>query len=86
MLTVDRVNEIRRQLAAGHSARRVAKQTGCSRGTVARVADGVCVGRRVEGEHVGFDGVLGRCPDCGHLVLLPCLACFVRRRIANRRL
>jgi len=32
--------------------------------------------RRKEFE-IYHDGVLGRCPECGRLIMLPCLACQV---------
>jgi len=27
------------------------------------------------------DGVLGRCPECGRLIMLPCLACQVKESV-----
>jgi hypothetical protein len=70
------------------SQRRVATQVGVSRGTVHAIARG----KRVERVHAFREDELGwrdappeRCPRCGALVYMPCLACRVRELVAARR-
>ena len=95
MLHAWRVAEIRRMLAQGElSQRKIAEQTGVSRGTVGAIA----LGRRPEyqdrrqdagGDFEPPGGPLRRCPGCGGMVLMPCLLCHVRglkqRQRVNRR-
>jgi hypothetical protein len=78
------VEEIKRLLAEGRtSQRKIAKQLGVSRGTVNAIA----LGKRPERPPVPPDGEdelpppdgpVMRCPTCGGLVHMPCLACRVR--------
>jgi hypothetical protein len=84
MLPAWRVAEIRRMLARGElSQRKIAEQTGVSRGTVGAIA----LGRRPDyedrrqaarGDFEPPSGPLHRCPGCGGMVLMPCLLCRVR--------
>jgi hypothetical protein len=91
MIPVWRVAEIRRMLAGGEiSQRKIARQTGVSRGTV----DAIALGKRPDYEdrrpaRCGDFSTAGdfpppsrapqRCPGCGGMVQMPCLACHVRR-------
>jgi len=92
MIRTSVVNEIRRLLGEGRlSQRSIARQLGVSRGTV----NGIALGRRPEPSARGggddpFEfptGPLERCPGCGGMVFMPCLACRIRasRRAADRR-
>jgi len=84
MVPAWRVAEIRRMLAQGEfSQRKIAEQTGVSRGTIGAIA----LGRRpdyddrrqaVRGDFAAPAGPLRRCPGCGGMVLMPCLLCRVR--------
>ena len=38
--------------------------------------------RRKEFE-IYHDGVLGRCPECGRLIMLPCLACQLKATVED---
>jgi hypothetical protein len=63
-------------LQQGVSLRQAARYAGVARDTVARIARG----HYIPGPIVGHRGKrLGRCPECGGLVLLPCLACQLRQ-------
>jgi transcriptional regulator with XRE-family HTH domain len=85
MIATSVVEQIRRLLASGDlSQRAIARQLGVSRGTVNAIALGKRPEARRQAERGadGFDppvGPLRRCPDCGGLVLMPCLACRVRQ-------
>ncbi len=78
------VTRIRALLTQGElSQRKIAVQTGVSRGTVNAIAQG----KRPEGavrrqrQHRDFvppGGLPRRCPSCGALVQMPCLACQLR--------
>ena len=35
---------------------------------------------RRKGHELFHDGELGRCPECGRLIMLPCLACRLKER------
>lgn len=62
------------------SHRKVAKLTGVSRRTIADIASGEWFDRyaRRNAKRQG-QPALGRCPNCGALVRLPCRACEVKR-------
>lgn len=83
------VQEVKRLLFdEGMSQRRVATQVGISRGTVHAIARG----KRTERLHAFReedsawpDAPPERCPQCGALVYMPCLACRVRELLATRR-
>lgn len=56
----------------GASIRQIAAITGLSRSAVCRVlAEGP--------DPIPASGPIGRCPRCGRLVRLPCLACFLEQ-------
>lgn len=88
------IAEIRRLLAEGKASQRgIARQLGVSRGTVNAVA----LGRRqdrppaqvAEILPVFAEGPPERCPGCGGMVRMPCLACRIesmRRAGVLRRL
>ena len=82
------VREIRRLLDQGElSQRKIAASTGVSRGTVSAIARGARpdydARRRERGEDfIPPSGVARRCPGCGRLVQMPCLAC---RALAMRK-
>jgi len=90
MLSPDRVEQVRRMLAAGElSLREIARRTGVSRGTVSNIAHGRTnpVRRRktttADDSPWPEDSPYGRCPTCGALVRIPCLACRVRASMAK---
>jgi hypothetical protein len=82
------IEEIRRLLDEGQlSQRMIARTVGVSRGTVNAIA----TGRRLDapahpfasGEDTDFTPPAGlhvRCPGCGSLTQMPCLACYIRAR------
>ncbi len=86
MLPWDRIEQVRRLLAAGElSQREIARRTGVSRGTVNSVARGrIDPERRRRAVDVPEPfprpgrGVYVRCPECGGMVQMPCLACRIR--------
>lgn len=88
MLQRDDLQRIRRGLELGFSQRQVAVYAGVSRSTVAvyqrSFRDGSldkvialrglgCAGKE------GNPGKIERCSECGGLVLMPCLACSLRK-------
>lgn len=88
MLPVGVVDEVRRLLAEGRlSQRQIARRTGVSRGAVAAIASG-----RRRAPAVQALGPPGgqprgkpiRCPGCGALVQMPCLACWLREHDGRR--
>ena len=86
MIAASVVDEIRRLLGEGGlSQRRIAALMRVSRGTVGAIACGkranpVRRGPAREGEDLAVLGLVARCPTCGGLVRMPCLACRVRAR------
>ncbi|MBN2296057.1 MAG: helix-turn-helix transcriptional regulator [Pirellulales bacterium] len=81
------VNEIRRLLLEKrYSQRKIALRLGVSRGTVNSIATGKRpdYSRRKNTSECGEDGFFPpeglpkRCPQCGAMVMMPCLACHVR--------
>lgn len=84
--------EIKRLLDQGEaSQRKIARQTGASRGTVNAIALGKrpdygASRRKRGGGFVVPGGPLVRCPGCGGMVQMPCLACRVRAMKEVRRL
>ncbi len=85
MIALAKFHETRRLLVLGNlSQRRIAAIVGISRATVNAIAQGKYADReareaRRHGEAPTFEGPLVRCPDCGGMVLMPCLACRVQR-------
>jgi len=75
-------DEIKRLLGEGRlSQRKIARRVGVSRGTVNAIARGKRPdhGPRRPGDDSPFpSGRPARCPTCGGLVQMPCLACRVR--------
>ena len=61
---------IERLLEAGRSYRSIAKQAGVNRSTVAKLA---------REQHAAELPSYVRCPGCGGLVIMPCLACRLRK-------
>ena len=89
MIAPEVIGEIERLLECGQlSNRGIAAQVGVSRGTVNAVANGQYARRRKESQRPDdFDfphGPPRRCPACGRLVQMPCLACRVQK-LALRR-
>jgi len=91
MIAPEVVEKIRRMLRQGTlSQRGIARRLGVSRGTVNAIA----LGRRPDYEALrhcrGADEIPApggppvRCPGCGAMVLMPCVACGVRA-IQDRR-
>lgn len=86
MIAPSMVDEVRRLLSEGRlSQRAIARRTGISRGTVAAIASGrrpdYEARRRAAGiEYTPPRGKPVRCPGCGALVQMPCLACQLRQR------
>ena len=91
MIAPEVVDQIKRLLAEGNlSQRRIARQVGVSRGTVHAIARGKRSDDRTrkqkqEEEFLSPRGPWGRCPMCGGMVQMPCLACRVRAMRAERR-
>lgn len=81
------VVEVRRLLAEGQlSQRQIARRTGISRGTVAAIASGRRRPRYPPSPTSpgGFPrGKPVRCPGCGALVQMPCLACWLREHLGR---
>jgi hypothetical protein len=90
MIAPDVITQIERFLEQGElSHRRIAAQLGVSRGTVNAVASGQRAERnaRRAAHHDDFEpprGLPRRCPSCGRLVQMPCLACRLQSLAARR--
>ena len=90
MIAVEVVDEIRSLLTAGRfSQRKIAERLGVSRGTVNAIARGRRPDRAARPQDPAHDfippaGRPGRCPGCGGMVQMPCLACQVRAIKAGR--
>ncbi len=87
MIPAWKVRAIEALLAEGRmSQRQIAQCLQVWRGTVAGIADGT----RPAGGDAGPDDPLRtaappqRCPGCGGLVTMPCLACYTRARQPRR--
>ena len=90
MLADGVVDEVKRLLEEGAlSQRKIAARVGVSRGSVNAIARGKRPdygARRRGGELVVPSGRPARCPTCGGLVQMPCLACRIRAlRESGRR-
>ena len=85
MIADEIVREICLLLSEGClSQRTIARRMGVSRGTVCAVARGKRTEdfSRIRAAGIHFSHPAGRavrCPDCGGLVQMPCLACYLRR-------
>jgi len=93
MLSPSIITEVRRLLAAGfHSQRAIARLLQISRGTVLAVARGRRMDRTAKTpseRRADYRALLpeqpaARCSECGARVYLPCVACRVRRKLAER--
>lgn len=90
MISQIKADEVQKLLCEGrHSQRKIARETGVSRGIVSAIAHGrrpnYAEIRRDRGDPPGvFDGPLERCPGCGGRAYMPCRLCFVRA-IRSRR-
>lgn len=92
MIPAGMVEEVRRLLAQGRlSQRQIARRTGVSRGTVAAIASGrrhtsgprtALPAEAAPGGYPGGKPV--RCPGCGALVQMPCLACWLHTHYPRR--
>jgi DNA-binding XRE family transcriptional regulator len=86
MISANIVEDIRQMLAEGRlSQRAIAVRTGISRGTVSAIAQGKrrdYPARYAPGDalFVPPAGRHVRCPGCGALAQMPCLACYLRRQ------
>ena len=91
MLSVAVVEEIERLLAAGSlSQRGIARRMGVSRGSVNAIAlgkrpDPQTRRRTQEDALPAPSGPPVRCPTCGGMVQMPCLACRLRALDESRR-
>jgi len=91
MIATEKIERIQELLEEGRvSQRKIARLVGVSRGTVGAVAAGrrratPCSCRPSETEAFDVTGPLERCPGCGGLVYMPCLACRVRSMGERRR-
>lgn len=78
------VSAIRDMLVQGElSQRKIARRVGVSRGTVNAIARGRRPDYAARSEQAAEDfippgGLRARCPGCGGMVQMPCLACHVR--------
>jgi transcriptional regulator with XRE-family HTH domain len=85
------VEEIQCLLRAGRlSQRKIARRVGVSRGTVGAIAqqrrpDYEARRRQQEAEFESPAGPAIRCPDCGAMTQMPCLACRVRALLEKQR-
>jgi hypothetical protein len=91
MIAPEVIDQIKRLLAEGNlSQRRIARQLGVSRGTVHAIARGKRTDDRTRKQKQEEDllaprGPWDRCPTCGGMVQMPCLACRVRAMREKRR-
>ncbi len=85
------VDEIKRLLAENRlSQRKISLRLGISRGTVNAIARGTRTDRKACRKQRGYEfpalsSVAERCPGCGGMVQMPCLACRVRAIKWRRR-
>ena len=91
MIAAEVVHEVRNLLTAGTlSQRMIAQRLGVSRGTVNAIARGRRPDRVSRPKNPADDFIPPaclprRCPGCGGLVRMPCLACHVRAIKADRQ-
>lgn len=72
----EKVEAALKAVASGQmSLRKAAKHFGVCRDTLAAYRDGAFYRRKVR-----------RCPECGHVVSMPCVACSVEVQRAHRKL
>lgn len=71
--------KVMEMIADGISSNAIARQTGVSKGVVSKVRRGLIWTVRDDPiEEVLSSGETGRCPGCGHMVWLPCVACNMK--------
>lgn len=89
MLSVPVVQEVKRLLAEGRlSQRKIARQTGVSRGIVGLIAQGKRPDyqpRQEEDDPWANCGPPERCPTCGARVYMPCRLCGLRQWLAESK-
>jgi hypothetical protein len=91
MISLAVVDEIERLLSKGDlSQRKIARRVGVSRGTVNAIALGKRPDYRARQRERADDfvapcGPPRRCPSCGAMVEMPCVACRVRAYQESRR-
>jgi len=83
MIPAEVEQQVRRLLAAGHSQHTAAKLAGVARGTVADIAHRPA---ERDAQREAESPPPERCPICGHLVQMPCLACRLKSLQRGRRL
>jgi hypothetical protein len=92
MLSIAIVEQIDRLLKDGQvSQRKIAKQLGVSRGTVAAIASGRRGLYGKEPDSLASASLTPhsppvRCPECGCLIYMPCLVCRARNYRQQRKL
>lgn len=88
MIAAAVVDQVRRLLSDGKlSQRKIAGALGISRGTVNAIALGRRTERLPKRCDEGFTPPTGRqvrCGECGGMVQMPCLACYLRQRGTTR--
>jgi len=92
MIATALVEEVRRMLREGRvSQRKIARRLGVSRGTVNAIACGRRRDRSArrrgheEDDFTPPTGLPRRCPGCGGLAQMPCLACYIRAKKEARQ-
>jgi DNA-binding XRE family transcriptional regulator len=88
MISLKSEEEIRKLIAEGSwSQREISQKTGISRGTISSIVNGTFRIRKAtasdtiaEGGIVHPSGEYVRCPGCGGMVQMPCLACYFNKR------
>jgi transcriptional regulator with XRE-family HTH domain len=89
MIAQHLVEQIERLLAEGKlSHRKIARETGVSRGTIGAIASGKrCVRPQTaflwDDDLLVPEGPPERCPNCGGMVYMPCRLCRTRTAIAT---
>jgi hypothetical protein len=90
MIPTWKVQAVQRLLAEGHmTQRQIAKRLQVWRGIVAGIAQGTRPqgnqpARFAAPDALSWHGPPERCPGCGGLVIMPCLACRTRAQQARR--
>ncbi len=91
MIPDEKLKEVERLLLERKlTHRQIAELTGLSRGQVGRIYRGKLPKRRLPppsapADPLGPQSPPERCPTCGAMVYMPCVACRVRAILARRR-
>jgi hypothetical protein len=90
MLKPYQVDQVKQLATQGISQRAISRITGVSRGSVHRILthrrpDYGAIRVDREGDVPPFGGPPRRCPGCGALVHMPCLACRIRALIVGSK-